>query len=417
MEEDKKSREGAKEKGKAWQRASSEEKLRGIRSQNNLAFEELRKPRYNLSQAADGADSIDNGFELTVVDMAPVLADPGDKLARKEFAAALGAALEELGFAVLVGHGVRQSLYKAAHRRIPDVFRKLTDAEKALFRAERFGAVNQGYFPMEETSNLHPDQVEGWVWCRRAFLIPGGVTDRATLGSFWPSEEEEKFWRELVLEHQRLAPTIFRAMLDRVGVVRPEALVAELNDRRMSFALRLNYYPGVQNRVQRAVEAGAGRMVGHEDVDLFTLLPAPSAEGLQVLNHHTQTWIRVRPPLGAIILNTGDYSQRLFNDRFPSTTHRVAPPPVAQQSFARTSFPMAVYLPEDFVLSCLPECGKPRYSPMTALDFHTNTNRKYYGSDYRETGADNYEMSRSQTITNNVNRSTMVATRAQHCKL
>ena len=129
-------------------------------------------------------------------------------------------------------------------------------------------------------------------------------------------------------------------------------------------------------------------MVGHEDVDLFTLLPAPSAEGLQVLNHHTQKWVRVIPPPGAIIVNTGDYSQRLFNDRFPSTTHRVAPPPTAQRLLARTSFPMAVYLPEDFVLRCLPECGEPRYSPMTSLDFHTSTNRKYYGSDYRDTGAD-----------------------------
>lgn len=49
---------------------------------------------------------------------------------------------------------------------------------------------------------------------------------------------------------------------------------------------------------------------------------------------------------------------------------------------------MAVYLPEDFVLACLPECGEARYRPMTSLDFHTATNRKYYGSDYRDTGAD-----------------------------
>ena len=47
-------------------------------------------------------------------------------------------------------------------------------------------------------------------------------------------------------------------------------------------------------------------------------------------------------------------------------------------------------MPEDFVLACLPECGKPRYAPMTSLDFHTATNRKYYGSDYRETGADGH---------------------------
>ena len=44
--------------------------------------------------------------------------------------------------------------------------------EKMRFRAERHGSVSQGYFPIEETSDIHPDLVEGWVWCRRAFDIP-----------------------------------------------------------------------------------------------------------------------------------------------------------------------------------------------------------------------------------------------------
>ena len=37
------------------------------------------------------------------------------------------------------------------------------------FRAQRHGSVNQGYFPIKETSDMHPDLVEGWVFCRRAF--------------------------------------------------------------------------------------------------------------------------------------------------------------------------------------------------------------------------------------------------------
>ena len=156
-----------------------------------------------------------------------------------------------------------------------------------------------------------------------------------------------------------------------------------------AFALRLNYYPPVTGAVEAAVSArGAGRMVGHEDVDLFTLLPAPSSLGLQALNPRTRKWIEVRAPPGSIIVNTGDYAQRLFNDHFPSTTHRVTPPSGERKAQPRTSFPMAVYLPEDFVLTCLPECGAPRYPPMTSLDFHTSTNRKYYGEGYRATGAD-----------------------------
>ena len=49
--------------------------------------------------------------------------------------------------------------------------------------------MNQGYFNMEETSNLHPDQVEGWVFCRRAFQMAGGAGcngNSADLDRFWP---------------------------------------------------------------------------------------------------------------------------------------------------------------------------------------------------------------------------------------
>ena len=89
-----------------------------------------------------------------------------------------------------------------------------------------------------------------------------------------------------------------------------------------NFALRLNYYPPVPD----GAPAGAGRLLGHEDVTLITLLPAPRVEGLQVLNRRNMKWIRLTPPSGSIILNTGDYMQRITNDRLPSTTHRVSKP-------------------------------------------------------------------------------------------
>ena len=45
--------------------------------------------------------------------------------------------------------------------------------EKLRYRAQRHGSVNQGYFPIKETSEIHPDLVEGWVFCRRAFDLGG----------------------------------------------------------------------------------------------------------------------------------------------------------------------------------------------------------------------------------------------------
>jgi isopenicillin N synthase-like dioxygenase len=129
--------------------------------------------------------------------------------------------------------------------------------------------------------------------------------------------------------------------------------------------------------------SGAARLLGHEDVDMFTFLPAPRAEGLQVLNRRNMKWVRLTPPRGTIILNTGDYMQRISNDVFPSTTHRVSKPrDAAQRRQPRVSLPMAVYVWEDEMLEVLPCCGAPKYAPMKAIEFHTGITSKFYGDDY-----------------------------------
>ena len=78
-----------------------------------------------------------------------------------------------------------------------------------------------------------------------------------------------------------------------------------------NFGFRLNYYPPVD---PDAAAQGAGRMLAHEDVDLFTLLPAGSQDGLQVLNRSNMKWVRLNAPEGSIIFNAGDYLQRITND-------------------------------------------------------------------------------------------------------
>ena len=94
-------------------------------------------------------------------------------------------------------------------------------------------------------------------------------------------------------------------------------------------------------------------------------------------------WIRLDAPAGSIVLNTGDYAQRISNDILPSTTHRVSPPRDSQlRAKARVSFPMAIYLWEDEVLEVLPGLAPAKYPPVKALPFHTRITSKYYGDDY-----------------------------------
>jgi isopenicillin N synthase-like dioxygenase len=97
-------------------------------------------------------------------------------------------------------------------------------------------------------------------------------------------------------------------------------------------------------------------------------------------------WVRLHAPPGSLVLNTGDYMQRISNDRYPSTTHRVSKPrDPALRQLPRVSLPMAVYVWEQEVLEVLPGLGPPRYEPITAIRFHTRSTSKFYGDDYAVT--------------------------------
>jgi isopenicillin N synthase-like dioxygenase len=75
--------------------------------------------------------------------------------------------------------------------------------------------------------------------------------------------------------------------------------------------------------------------------------------------------------------------QRITNDIFPSTTHRVSKPrDPEQRRKLRVSFPMAVYVWEDEVLEVLPCIANPKYEPIKAIQFHTSITSKFYGDDY-----------------------------------
>ena len=337
-------------------------------------YDQVRKAHtYRLAEGE--GDEFDEDYEIAVLDFEPFLrGDAGDKA---RFAEQFGTALEEIGFAVLTGHGVDAALYDDMHDAVLDLFTSTPLEEKMRFRAARHGSVSQGYFPIEETSDIHPDLVEGWVWCRRAFDIPQDRGGPFRAENYWPRRDYEQRLRRLALAHEPLFKPITQAMFLGLGVD------PHLYDRKLTgtnFGLRGNYYPPMSEGQDRS---GAGRLLGHEDVDLFTILPATRVEGLQVWNHRSGKWVRMRAPYGSIIINTGDYMQRISNDRLPSTTHRVGKPvDRSHLSTARVSFPMAVYLWEDEVLEVVPGLGEPKYPPVKAIAFHTRSTSKFYGDDY-----------------------------------
>jgi len=337
-------------------------------------YDQVRKTHtYRLAE--DEGDAFDQDYEIATLDFGRFL--NGDDEEKAGFAAEFTGALREIGFAVLTGHGVDPALYDDIHDGVVDLFTGTPLEEKMRFRAKRFGSVAQGYFPLEETSEIHPDLVEGWVWCRRAFDLPEEREDAFRAEDYWPQGEHERLFRRLVLAHEPLFKPIARAMFQGLGV---DPHIYDERLTRTNFGLRLNYYPPMSDAQDGS---GAGRLFGHEDVDLFTILPASRVDGLQVWNHRSGKWVRMRAPPGSIIINTGDYMQRITNDLLPSTTHRVGKPTDRSHlTSARVSFPMAVYVWEEEVLEVLPGLGQPKYPPVKAITFHTRSTSKFYGDDY-----------------------------------
>ncbi len=340
-------------------------------------YEQVEKDQtYNLAEKGE-EDQFDNDYVIETCDLREYF--EGGEAGKKAFADKLGRAMEGIGFVVLTGHGVDQALYDEAEEKTREIFEDLSLEQRMPFEAQRHGSVNQGYFPIKETTIIHPDLVEGWVFCRRAFDIPGNRNADYKESDFWPQTGYEPFFRSLVQEHEKLILPIMQSILSYLGCD-PHAYDEKLTY--TNFGFRLNYYPPVTKEDDAS---GAGRMLGHEDVDLFTILPSSAVEGLQVLNRKNMKWIRLNPPKGSIILNTGDYMQRITNDRLPSTTHRVSKPTSkSMYGKPRISVPMAVYVWEEEILEVLPCCGTPKYDPIKAETFHTRITSKYYGDDYTD---------------------------------
>lgn len=348
-------------------------KEQGLRASNREfdRYDQVDKSQtYRLAEQT-GKERFDEDFVIRTCDLGRYL--HGNEEDKNRFATELGEAMEEIGFAVLVGHGVAPELYEDAALWTRDFFTEASMAQKLRYRAARFGSVSQGYFPIEETSDIHPDQVEGWVFCRRAFAWPNTQSDYA-IDDFWPLPQYEPRFRRLVAAQLPLFRPVMQSILRYLGN-EPHCFDRKLEG--TNFGLRLNFYPPAGTP-----SSGAGRLLGHEDVDLFTLLPAPQMEGLQVLSRENK-WVRLQAPPGSIVLNTGDYVQRISNDVLPSTTHRVAQPRDPRlREMPRVSFPLAAYLWEDEMLEVLPGLGKPKYPPIKAITFHTRTTAKFYGDDY-----------------------------------
>src|SRR5258708_4946231 len=80
-------------------------------------------------------DEFDEQFKIATLDIAPFLR--GDENDKARFSLEFASALHDIGFAVLVGHGVDPTLYEETHDVVLDLFELTSLEEKMAFEAKR----------------------------------------------------------------------------------------------------------------------------------------------------------------------------------------------------------------------------------------------------------------------------------------
>lgn len=108
------------------------------------------------------------------------------------------------------------------------------------------------------------------------------------------------------------------------------------------------HYPGVQAKNPDSIDAGIG---SHTDIQCLTLLWQDMSGGLQVLSADGE-WLDAAPIEGTLVVNIGDLLQRLSNNKFKSTVHRV----FNRQTSSRYAMPFFLGFNPESICSVVPTC-------------------------------------------------------------
>jgi isopenicillin N synthase-like dioxygenase len=268
-------------------------------------------------------------FVVPAVDISPYAAD-GPPRDRARVVREVDAACANVGFIQVLGHGVPDATISGLVGAM-DAFFGLPVAAKKGYRV---ADANRGYSPprseslslsagVQSASKMN-DFFEAFNVGVEARSFPGLRLSESDYGlNLWP---ELAGFAEAVQDYfahaARVARTLTRIFADALAV-EPDYF-SRLTDHSID-VLRMNNYALPEGTV--TLDRDLIGMGEHTDFGIVTVLLADQVAGLQVLGSD-QRWHDVAPADGALLVNLGDLTARLTNDRWMSTStlHRVKPP-------------------------------------------------------------------------------------------
>lgn len=261
---------------------------------------------------------------LPIIDITPIV----QGIEAPETSQTLYEAFAEIGFAIVVGHGVPAGTISAMRTAVKQVFDtprnvlSQTIVEKGNYR----GYVPLGYFT-PNSGKGEADQYEAW---KLHTEIPADdpICQASSLygPNRWPAIEGDvktpvlAYWSEM----NRVVTTTLRTLYRVLGL--DTDLIDVYLDKPLTNMTLLNYPPG-------RAQAGWG-IHPHKDFNLITILAHDPVGGLEV-RKRDGTWIQADCPPEGLVMNVGDMLEILSGGRLMSTPHRV----VNRSGRARQSFP------------------------------------------------------------------------------
>jgi isopenicillin N synthase-like dioxygenase len=313
----------------------------------------------------------------------PIL-DVGDYLAGREGAAeALAATLrytqENVGFYVVVNHGVPRDVIDHGYAQLEKFF-ALPMEEKLRIR---INSNTVGYIPPRSTmyvsatvhKNTKKDLNETLTLAReRPADDPAIKAGMRFVGpNQWPADWPE--FREAMIGYQDALATLGFAMLPIYALaldLPPDYFVRYFTE--PMWWTRNSHYAPIEP------EENQFGIAPHCDHSFFTMLPISAVSGLQVM-WPDKTWVPVDPVPNGVVINTGEFLARWTNGRFLATPHRVIMPQVDRYSMAMFFNPNHDTV-ADPLESCVSADRPAAYEPVTLLEYmswYMDTNYRLEG--------------------------------------
>lgn len=307
------------------------------------------------------ADSIgSNASVVPIIDISPLRS--GNAAARKEVAERIGQACEDIGFFIVVNHGIPKEDIDTAWNETLGFF-DLPQEEKHRFESDDQAKYPYGYSALGGENLAAGKRVDGGAQpdkqptggdMKEMFCIgPGDPLSGQPARRLPPAPAGFSNAYEAYYDHvNRLAHQLLGAFTIALGL--QENWFEDKMDKHLS-ALRSNNYPDQKGM---SVPEGSIRCSAHTDYGTITILKS-GGPGLQVSKDRDQpVWHDVPFVEDGFVINLGDLMRRWTNDRWSSTLHRVINPPSGKAATWGRRLALAFFhnLNKDAVVEAIPSC-------------------------------------------------------------